>query len=83
MQSRALRAKPRIAIASAGLAGLVGVTGLAIASDAAPAGLIALGAATVGIGVMSLRPAGTSRQCARYQRQHRRLAGPRPGAKLG
>lgn len=83
MQRRALQAKPRIAIASAGLAGLVGVTGLVLASDAAPAGLIALGAASVGVGVMSLRPAGSSRRCARYQRQHQRLAGPRPGAKLG
>jgi hypothetical protein len=83
MQRHALQAKPRIAIASAGLAGLVGVTGLAIASDAAPAGLIALGAATIGVGVVSLRPTGTSRQCARYQRRHQRLAGPRPGAKLG
>jgi hypothetical protein len=83
MPRRALQAKPRIAIAGAGLAGLVGMTGLAIASDAAPAGLIALGAATVGIGVVSLRPGAISRPCARYQRSHQRLAGPRPGAKLG
>jgi len=83
MQRRAHPPKPRIAIAGAGLAGLVGMTGLAIATDAPSAGLIALGAATVGIGVVSLRPGANSRQCTRYQRRHQRLAGPRPGAKLG
>jgi hypothetical protein len=83
MQRRALQTKPRLAIVGAGLAGLVGVTGLAIATDTPPVGLFALGAATVGVGVMSLRPAGTSRPCARYQRRHQRLAGPRKGAKLG
>jgi hypothetical protein len=65
------------------LASLVGITGLAMLSDGMPAGLLVLGAsaASVGMSVVRLRP--TSRQCARYQRRHQRLAGPRPGAKLG
>lgn len=84
MQRRVLPTTPRIAIAGAGLASLIGITGLALASDGTPAGLIALGAsaATVGVGVARYRPAATSRQCARYQRRHQRLAGPRAGAKL-
>jgi hypothetical protein len=83
MQRRVSHATPRIAI-GAGLAGLVGITGLAMISDGMPAGLIILGAsaATVGMGVARIRPAASS-QCARYQRRHQRLAGPRPGAKLG
>jgi hypothetical protein len=74
-----------MAIAGAGLASLVGITGLAMLSDGMPAGLLVLGAsaASVGLGVARLRPTASSRQCTRYQRYHRPLAGPRPGAKLG
>ena len=82
MQHRVSQRTPRIAIAGAGLAGLIGITGLAIASDGVPAGLLVLGASAATLGVARPRPPSSS-QCARYQRRHQRLARPRPGAKLG
>ncbi len=79
MRSRASHAAPRMALAGAALAGLVGMTGAA-AENSVPLGLIALGASAATFGLTRRAPRTTR---ARYEKSHKPLAGPRPGARLG
>jgi hypothetical protein len=85
MPHRAFHAPPRAAITGTVIAGFVGVTGAAAVAQGLSLGLFVLGASAAGIGVGVARLTGPLRRNARarYERRHRRLAGPRPGARLG
>lgn len=70
-----------MALAGAALAGLVGMTGAA-SEGSVPLGLIAIGASAATLGLT--RRGTLSRMTrARYEKRHKPLAGPRPGAWLG